>query len=65
MRNYSVTNPEEKESYPEYKERRMDQWVTQLSTVLIEVKDSSLKPIDKTRAILKLKRQFSKSEHKK
>lgn len=58
MRNYNATNTEEKESYQEFKDRKELDWKERVRTICIEVKDSSLKEIDKERFIVSLSRKI-------
>lgn len=62
MKGYSRTSPEEKESYKEYLLRKEEDWEKRIKTICTEIKDSSLKPIDKANALTSLSRQITNVE---
>lgn len=58
MRNYSVSNPAEEETYEEYKNRKEKDWNDRIKSIMIEIKDSSLTQDDKDRMQLEFMRML-------
>lgn len=58
MRNYTATNKEEKESYVEYRERKIKDWNKRVNEIMVEMKDSSLKEEDKKDLLISMTRKI-------
>lgn len=58
MRPVSESHTEEKETYEQYKDRKEVGWKETVKTLMIEIKDSSLKQDDKDRIQLELIRML-------
>lgn len=53
-----ISKHEELESYSEYKSRRFNNWNERINDIIIDIKNSSLREIDKKRIKEKLNKQL-------